>query len=859
MRVPSLVLVPSLAACMLGGAVGQERAAAPPAPSEARSAYDRLPIDAEVPVGDVRYDPAFPLPESVLGHRVGERHTRPEQVVEWFRAVGARSDRVVVDVHGRSVEGRPLVHAIVTAPENHARLAELLAANRRLGEEPAAVDDATLARMPLVAWMGYGVHGDEASAHEAPILLLYHLAAGRGPTIDRLLREAIVLIVPCLNPDGHDRFVDWVNGNRAFAAPTADDQDREHRQPWPGGRTNHYLFDLNRDWLAAVQPSSRARLELWGRFHPQLQTDFHEMGGSRSYFFQPGIGSRTNPLTPRRNQELTAAIARYHARGLDAVAQPYFTGESFDDYFYGKGSTYPDVRGAVGILFEQGSARGLRRDTDWGELRYVTTVRNQVITSLTSLEAGIAMREVLLWHMRWFYLGADEAIAGAPGAALAFGAPGGGDRTRAQLLVQALLRHGVHVHEHAELGYVVPVAQPEARLVRALLEPVTEFPDTEFYDVSTWTLPLAYGVEHRWLDAVPATPGAPLGSLELDGGQLREAATEHGPVAWALRWDRLLAPRALARLWDAGARPRVLTAAATWLSGGRPERFQPGTIVVPLGADDTDRARIRRAAEQAAREDCCEVFGLDTMLPADGPAAGGPSTVELARPRVAILAGQGSDTYGVGEVWFTLAERYHLEVSLLEQRDAGALDLSRYSVVIATAPPGSAAERVTEFVRRGGTLVALGRGADWAVSAGLSPGAVENGGPEPVPPETEVPYSERAARAARDTIAGAILQMHLDHSHPLGFAVRDPLPVFRTSTSHLRGDVRAVGRYARPVRLSGYVPQRFLELLPGTPGITVAGAGSGKVVACLDDLAFRGFFLASERVLVNAVVFAGVY
>ncbi|NBB75306.1 MAG: peptidase M14, partial [Bacteroidetes bacterium] len=306
-----------------------------------------LPIAIEAPVPGVNaYDDAIPTPEEVIGHEIGTRHTAPYEVVQYFEAVAAVSDRVTLERHGTTYGDRPLIHAFVTSPDNHDRLDEIRQANRQLSEAPEEVTDAMLQDHPAVAYMGYSIHGDEASGTESAVLLLYHLAAGSGPEVDAALNDIVTIIDPLFNPDGRNRFVNWVNNNRG-GTPNADPQDREHDQPWPGGRTNHYWFDLNRDWLPVQHPESQGRIGIFQSWRPQVLTDFHEMGSEATYFFQPGVPDRTNPNTPQRNQDLTGEIATYHADYLDEIGSLYYTRETFDDYYYGKGSTYPDINGAI--------------------------------------------------------------------------------------------------------------------------------------------------------------------------------------------------------------------------------------------------------------------------------------------------------------------------------------------------------------------------------------------------------------------------------------------------------------------------------------------------------------------------------
>ena len=347
----------------------------------AQVSHIELPID----ISETTFNKSIPKPIDVFNHYLGEQHTRTDQIIEYFYAVANKSNRVVVENHGTTHEGRKLIHAIITSDENQNKLDEILKNNRNISLNPGKISKNTIKKMPVVAYFGYSIHGDEASGSEAAILLLYHLSAGSSISIRNYLNNVVLIIDPMLNPDGRDRFVNWVNGNRGHI-PTVDINDREHNQPWPRGRTNHYLFDLNRDWLPATQPESKARLDLYYKWRPQIVVDFHEMGRNRTYFFQPGIPSRNNPNTPKNVFYLTNQLAEYHAEALNNIGSLYYSKQSFDDFYYGKGSTFPDITGAIGILFEQASSRALKTTTSSGELNYAFTIKNHFNASMGTLE-----------------------------------------------------------------------------------------------------------------------------------------------------------------------------------------------------------------------------------------------------------------------------------------------------------------------------------------------------------------------------------------------------------------------------------------------------------------------------------------
>jgi hypothetical protein len=820
-------------------------------------------------VGVTSYLELIPLPEEVIGHRIGTAHSEPSQIVAYVDAIAEVSDRVVAGRHGRTYEGRPLVHAVITSPANHARLDDIRRVNLSISESPESLDPAALESMPVIVWLGYSVHGNEASGSDAAMLVLYHLAAGQGADLEEWLSRTVVLLVPDLNPDGRNRFTGWVNANRG-AVPVTDAQDREHREPWPGGRTNHYWFDLNRDWLPAQAPETIGRLELFHSWRPQVLTDHHEMGSESTFFFQPGVPSRTNPITPEQNQELTDRIARFHARALDRVGQLYFSRESFDDFYYGKGSTYPDVNGAVGILFEQASSRALNRQTASGDLSYALTIRNQFITSLSTLEAVVALRVDLLTYQRDFYFGAtafvrDQDVEGYV-VSLAEG------RTRAQELARLLRRHRIRLYELAEdtraggrdfrrgEAYVVPLDQPQARLIRAAMERRTVFSDSLFYDVSAWTLPLAFDVDHEGVDQLSAGMlGREITDIVLDGGTINGG---RATFAYVLEWTRFRAPAALFSLLADGALARVVHSPFTVSVDGVERELGAGSIVIPVVQPRLSPEEVHRLIETAVTSYQVEVTALSTGLTSAGPDLGGASTTVLKRPAVGLLVGAGSSSNRAGEVWHLLSERAGLPVSLLSTTDLAELDLSAYDLLI--LPDGSYdlidAERLGEWVRAGGRLVALGSAIGWLVESEL----VEV---EEIPFSMDSlvagkSYEDATAARGAQAVSGAILVTELDSTHPLAWGIGDSVPVFRRGNSFYvapGGAGQEVGRYGDPPLLGGYLSSEQTQRAAGAASVIVRELGDGRMILLMDAVAFRGFWLGSSRLLLNAVAFGGVF
>jgi hypothetical protein len=821
--------------------------------------------------GTVSYDAAVPTPEAVLGFQIGERHIRPEEVIRYAEAVAEASPRVALGFHGTTYEGRRLVHAVVTSPENHGRLESIREANLQLSEAPEAVADDALGAMPVVVYQGYSVHGNEASGTDAAVVYLYHLAAGQGPEIERQMREAVVLWDPLLNPDGRDRFVDWVNGNRGGTAglPSLDGQDREHDEPWPGGRTNHYLFDLNRDWLPTELKESRGRMAWWHSWRPQVSTDHHEMGSEATFFFQPGIPSRNNPNTPQATFDLTGEIATYHAAELDRIGQLYYSAESFDDFYYGKGSTYPDINGAVGILFEQASSRALRRRTRQnGLLTYAVTVRNQLATSVSTLRAAVALRQRLLENARDFY--AAERGAGAYVIAL------DRHRTRGQALAQTLRRSRVRVYELAEdvasgettyragQALVVPLDQTQGRLVKAAMERVTTFTDSLFYDVSAWTFPLAYGADVAEVNRAPRL-GAEVTDPAFDGGRV---VGGRASVAYAIPWDRYFAPRALRRLHDAGIRVRLAKSPFQSASGGGRRSFASGTLVVQVQQDGHENGTIpadsvHAVVARAAAMDHVEAFALSTGLTPVGNDLGSNSWPVLRKPTIGLMAGSGASPYGAGEVWHLLSERFGQEVSLLDPESLPSLD-DYTTLVFANGSystlDSAAVARIKAWVQQGGVAIGIQGGARWAARGGLLTSPTR----EVEPDSTAYPYAVRDEARGAQALGGTILDLTLDPTHPLAYGYGERVAVFKSGSAVFAPDSTNsgvdVGRYdAEAPVLSGYASDEMRDRLKGAAALRAARMGRGRVVLMDFNPTFRAFWYGTDGLLLNAVYLGGTF
>lgn len=830
---------------------------------------DRLllpPAWRDVPLRD-----DLPSPSSFGGFEFGSRLWQHHELVAYFRMLDERSERASWEPYATSHQRRPLGHLTITAAANRERLDEIRAAHRGL-TDPERSSAIEIDRLPAIVVAGYGVHGDEPSASHAAAVVAWFLCAAQDSRIDSWLDELVIRVDPCLNPDGFERFSSWSN-EYAGANPSDEPWHREHRQGWPGGRTNAYWFDLNRDWMPLVHPESRGRLSEFRAWRPVLTLDFHEMGTDSTYFFQPGEPKRSHPRSPLGTRELTARLAEFHAAALDRMGTRYFTEERFDDFYPGKGSTYPDLSGAVGILFEQSSARGVRQTGTRGTRTLRSTVRNQVATSFSSFEGSVALRTELLENLRRSYREADQAARVDPLAAYAFAAPKDGGRL--DRFAELLARHDIASRRLIEATEVermdgsrstlpagtliVDARQRESRLLRAIFDRPTDFEENAFYDVSAWSLPLAFDLDQTELAAMPSDDR--LGeALEWE----RPGVADGPAIAYVVSWSPSAAPAELVRLARAGIQVHAASEAFVTEIDGESRRFEPGALAVfpesDLETGNVDDSALRQAL---AASPVLRWEGVRSGITSEGIDFGSGSWLPVPAPRIAVLIGDGVDRYAAGAVRHRLDLELGTAATLIDVGDlAGAARESWTAIVVAGGSPSIDAAGIAAlegWIERGGTLVVLGDACGWGAARnwfGLMPAPTASGTASN--PERR-PYAEADDDRALERIAGAIVASEIDLTHPIGWGLADPhVPVFRDHALML---ARSASAYATPgvydseAVLAGYVSPRQRERFADAASIVVASRGRGRIVAIAEQPVYRGFFHGSARLFDNAVLF----
>jgi hypothetical protein len=810
-----------------------------------------LPSDADL-------DTSIPSPESQLGWEPGDWRIQHPSLVQYMYTLAEKSDRVSIKVTGYTYEQKPLLQLIISSKENQSKLETLREAHLN-----GATSGDTNA--PLVVWLGYSVHGDEASGSNAAPIVAWYLAASRSEYVKELLKNTIVILDPSLNPDGLDRFATWSNSNRSFTA-VGDRNGRIHNQDWPRGRTNHYLFDLNRDWLPTVHPESRARISEYHRWLPHVLTDHHETWHD-AFFFQPGAPTRQHPLTTRYNLEMTRALAPYHATSFDNAGEMYFTEDAYDDFYYGKGSTYPDIAGSIGILFEQPRVNGPVVNRDSGPLGFTDAIHNQVRMSLSTLKGAHELSDDFKKYQAAFFREMQQRANASEFQAWIIGDDN--DPARARELLDLFSRH--HVDFRAldarveangmvfEPGHawVIPANQRQFGLAQAMLETRTSFEDNTFYDVSAWNLPMAYNLPFAKLPRIPATS---------DSSQSQITNTpEEGAVAWVLSWQQLNAPAALQDLLAAGARVRAATRPFSMRYGSATRKYSEGSLAVLSGLQDKDKAgAIFKVLQQAAANGVL-VDSYQTQITSTGPGLGTSHFKHVPAIKPLLVVGPGSRAYDAGEAWFQLDQRLGVMPVMADIDRLKTINLHDYTHLLMVEGNYSTIGKklkqdITTWITGGGVLVTIQGAATWAESLCFEGDNCKEEKEEKATKQAPkaMAYADYDDQKAQRTIGGAIVSTTLDYTHPITYGYTRNLPLFRKGATLLQASDNPFAtpvRYAKKPLLSGYIGEQRLAEMSGQAAIIAENQGKGLVVRFANNPLFRGFWRGSERLWVNSIFF----
>jgi hypothetical protein len=839
------------------------------APMSSGEAIEMPPLDERVP-----------RPDALLGYPIGSRFTHWERIAAYFDALAAASPRVKVWEYGRSYEGRPLKLAAISTPENLARLDEIRGERLRLSEPaglPAGERERLAKRLPVVIWLAYGVHGDEAASSEAAMVTAYALAAAQGE-MGEMLDSTIVLIDPLCNPDGRERYVHGYE-QRQGDAPNGHRDAAEHFQPWPGGRQNHYLIDLNRDWAWATQQESRSRIAAYRAWEPQVYVDFHEMGADSSYFFPPPA----EPVLARIDRRVLSwleVFGRANAEAFDHQGWVYYKAENYDLFYPGYGDSYPSLHGAVGMTYEvAGGGRGglaIHR-ADGTDLTLADRVGRHLTTSLATLRTGERNGRRLLQD----YVATRLRASSEPARLYLWPS----DQPEARTLADLLMLHGVRVaqlekpleisaqpltggreegeHRFAAGTFAVSTAQPLGAFVEAVLEreaPMTpsflerqrqrfeQNREGEFYDITAWSLPLAFNL--RLWTAGGDLPGS------------RPPAAPEGGVQGSGELGYLVAPQGIAsyRLAAELRRRHVHFRIALSALADDGVSYPAGTLYVPRhGNPETlpgDLAALLRAGGITAHA-VASSYGVS------GLSLGSNAMPSVRQPRIGLLSGDGVDPTSFGFLWFLLDREVALAHDRLDLAHLRPGALADFDVLI--LPNGAYDDRIGDrartaldaWIKAGGELVAIGGGsARWLHEHDLI-----SWKPWKAPEaDAESEGSQDKAMAERDIdTPGAILATRLQAQHPLAIGLSGPPPVLVEGSAVLlpSGDPRRDVLVAAPQDpvLSGFAWPEAKQRLAGSLLVGAESRGSGSVVLFVQEPDFRLIWRGTAPLFLNAVMY----
>ena len=770
-----------------------------------------------------QYNPALQSPQVFLGFDLEERLADWGDITRYADYLSAASDRVSVERYGYTFERRRFLQVCITSPANQQRLEEIRREHLKVTDVSisASLD---LERMPLIVDLSATIHGNEISGAQALLGLMYYYAASEDPAVVEMLENTVLLVVPAQNPDGMSRFATWVNSN-ASANHFVDNQSREYREVAPSSRSNHYWMDCNRDWLTAQYPEGRNLVTMYEHWMPNVLLDLHEMGSSRSglYYFSPGDPNRTYHYIPQENQDLTLTISKTTSRYLDSLGVTYFTGQGYDDFFIGKGGCYGDIQGSVCILHELSSSRGHVRDFgETGVHNFGETVNWHATAARAVVDGAVAIAPALKDYQRRFFQDADRAAA-SDAAGYVFDARG--NRGIAFKFLENLLLHEVAVYPVAgrEGQYFVPFRQKHYYKVKGIFEDITEFKDDRFYDISTWSPARAFNLQFETVSAAPAV-GERIRSAALPEGRVTGGVS---PLGYTFEASEFYAPRLITALQEKGIRVEV-----------SPE----GLLVVPVADQSLDGASLYETLSALAAECAVDVTSL---------AGGRRKTLDtyvkersvVRKPRTAILTDTGASSQQ-GSFWHLLDQHYAMNHSLVDLGTfAGRnFDINRYDVLffmgnIAMEKVGDEAwKRLADWVEAGGTLI-LG-GEAHKVSGMIGDDSV----------------TTEAARG----VSGLVLHAEMTPGCPLFWGYKQSgIDIFKGNAAAwtVASDAEVLMRYTSEPYRSGYVTQENLARFAGAPLMAGKHQGGGYILYIQEDFAYRAYWLGTNAILANALLF----
>ncbi len=795
-----------------------------------------------LPDGEYTLNPAIPTPREHLGYNPGERHVSHDELISYMRTISKVSKRVIYEEYGHSYQGRPLIFLTISSQDNLKNI-DKIQEQQLMMTDPAKSSTLPVDKMPVVMWFGYSVHGNEASGVNASLAIVYYLAAAEGKDIERVLNESVIIIQPAQNPDGINRFASWVNSTRSFSA-VLDPFSREFREPAPSSRSNHYWFDLNRDWLPVQHPESYHRLKLFMKWHPVLVNDYHEQGSTNGAYFSPGIKNSTNTLVPAQNRKLTEDISLYHAKILEKDGVLFFTKEGYDNFYPGKGASYPDMTGAIGILYEQPSSRGHIQRRDGILLKFPDIIRHQALCTYSAINAGVDKREELNRFKINSYR--ESAEMAKKGTIKGYVIDSQSNGSLMAELLQILNTHNINLYRlkndvtvngkqfTSSESYILPLMQREYRLIRSLFDKITTYTDTTFYDISAWTLPLAMNLKYEEL---VNTDGV-IGEKVTEIAQKKGAVDGLSNLAYLFEVKDQNSYKLLYNILSKGILLRVGDLPFKIETHSGEISFGSGTVMIPVRVQDIAPKELYDLLQSMAVQGNTNIYAAKSSFGTEFD-LGSSHFKRISIPKIAIIIGRGASYGSIGELWHLLDHKYSIPASLIDAALLSDIDINQYNTIILNGNfrfPPEINNRLREWANAPqNSIIAIDQALGTINEIGIAD------------------IKEKPGR--REYSSGVILKSNFNKNSPLFYGVTsDEIYLFKRGRTYisepLNSNILQAG-YSKEPLVSGYLSKTNLETIKESPAIL---AGRGIIYFC-DNPNFRGYWYGSSRLFINSLFF----
>lgn len=804
-----------------------------------------------------------------LGYEVGSKFTRHHKIVEYCKALAqAYPSKIKLEQYGTTYEGRELYVAYISNKENIENLDAIANTNRTIcginkGSRVAPIPE----NSPAIVWLSYNVHGNEPSSSEAALLTLEELLVNASAKTDEWLKNVVVIIDPCLNPDGRDRYVNWYNTS-VGKNPNADPQAREHQEPWPGGRTNHYNFDLNRDWAWQTQTESKARIKKYFQWMPQVHVDFHEQGFNEPYYFAPAAEPLHEVIT-KWQRDFQQTIGKNHAQYFDKNGWLYFTKERFDLFYPSYGDTYPTYNGSIGMTYEQGGIRaGLAIKTAEQELLTLhDRVMHHFTTSLSTIEISSKNAASLVKEFSTFFNGYISGKAGTYKTYILSSDNYNKLKAVASLLEQNNIEYGdvngkfvgynyqtqkEGAIDLAKYSIAISTAQTQGALATVLLEPRSKLSDSATYDITAWSLPYVFGVDGYALKTPKEVAAKKLGDASI--------VTVASNYGYIIPYTNLNASKYLAYLLKNGIKVRFASKPFTYDSFS----YAAGTLLVlKTGNDKLDW---NKWVNEGAKQFTIQPIVVNTGMMEKGADFGSPDVHLINAPRVAMLTGDQVSANDAGEIWHFFDHTLHYPLTTLLNENLDRLSLKHIDVLL--IPDGwyrnlsdkVIADKLKDFVRGGGKLVVLGgvvnqfANGDWGIK-----NKADKEEDKPGEYDALKKYGNRDREYLHENIPGAIYKVELDNSHPLAYGYETTYYTLKQDANiyEFMKDGWNVGYLKKDNYVAGFTGFKVKNKLKDGTLFGVTEIGNGSVVFLADNPLFRLFWENGKQLFANAVFMVG--